>query len=131
MYRILIINSLIFLCIESSMKMRPQIPIKCSAVFPPSNGFVTLTKSPHFIAAYRCYPGYSLYPVTKDNNGIRKCQSNGQWSGIKPTCKSEQHSNKYNIIINFFCERFVLYLALSYNPFYSILHRGSSNMSRS
>ncbi len=77
----------------NTLQLMPKIPFQmrrlpntCPAVLPQRNGFVTLGWNPALIAAYRCFPGYSLYPNTE--NGIRNCLPNGQWSGVIPVCKS-------------------------------------------
>lgn len=74
------------------MRHVPAATKTCSAVLPPKNGFVTIMmKSNTYIAAYRCFPGYLLEPA--NGNGIRKCQSSGQWTGVHPVCKSNKCSN--------------------------------------
>ena len=70
------------------MRQSP-IPKKCSPLLPPTNGFVTIVKNPYYVAAYRCFPGFSLYPAEAKKMPI-------EWSmtGIKLVCKSEsEHTN--------------------------------------
>uniref|UniRef100_A0A1X7VKS2 Sushi domain-containing protein n=1 Tax=Amphimedon queenslandica TaxID=400682 RepID=A0A1X7VKS2_AMPQE len=54
---------------------------KCPSLQAPSNGYVSIKGRQAF---YGCKNGASL-----QGNRIRTCQSNGQWAGSKPWCKSK------------------------------------------
>ena len=60
--------------------------VDCGRLFDPRNGDVSFrTTTFNSRAAYSCNNGFLLVGQT-----TRVCQSNGEWSGKAPVCKSEQ-----------------------------------------
>ena len=61
--------------------------VDCGSLPFPSNGLVTLLNSStgrFSLVQYSCLPGFMLVGET-----LRQCQTNGQWSGMAPTCIGE------------------------------------------
>ena len=59
--------------------------VTCDKLRDPRNGDVDLTGiTVGSKARYSCNRGFDL-----KGDQIRKCQSNGQWSGIEPVCKGD------------------------------------------
>ena len=55
----------------------------CDTLLDPANGGVVIAgRGVGDIAEYFCDYGYELI-----GNGTATCQSNGNWSGLPPTCK--------------------------------------------
>ena len=56
--------------------------LNCVEIPNPKNGHVHVESTRyHGIARYECNTGYEL-----SGQDVRKCQGNGQWSGIPPQC---------------------------------------------
>ena len=62
------------------------IGVDCGSLTSPVNGRIVISSTTfESTASYLCNSGYNLVGVNS-----RTCQSNGQWSGVAPTCITVQ-----------------------------------------
>ena len=72
------------LTIIAFMPLITEIPVTCEELINPQNGAVDFTGvNVGSTATYSCFFGFEL-----KGDKHRTCQSNGQWSGREPFCKS-------------------------------------------
>ena len=67
--------------------------MECGPLVPPVNGQVTLEK---LRAVYSCNSGYNL-----NGENYRSCQSDENWSGVEPTCSSQNLATIIGLVVAF------------------------------
>ena len=67
--------------------------VDCQGLTPPLNGQISYVGGTTFgaTATYSCNEGYDL-----DGEGIRICESLGEWSGMEPTCTCKLMLKKFH-----------------------------------
>ena len=61
--------------------------VTCPSLTDPGNGEVSTSNNNYLsTASYTCNTGYILTP---SDGGTRVCDTDGQWTGVEPTCSRE------------------------------------------
>ena len=79
-------GSLVFTTAAPSYEI-PTYAENCPKLDHPSYGKVIVTSyTPESVAYYRCQYGYKLH-----GSASRKCQHDGRWYGVAPTCQRSRY----------------------------------------
>ena len=85
------------ICMPNLTDIFGRVGIDCGGLRDPLYGRVDLDGTTlGSLATYSCNDGFVL-----EGDQMRKCQSDGQWSGREPVCKSKHTLCNYDAKINF------------------------------